>query len=444
MTIFLFYCGIFIAMAIVESRRLSTIEDYYVAGRGASAVETGFSVAASSVGASATIGMCGLAYQVGLPAVWWLLSGALGLFVLSRFLLKAVRSQRALTMLELVRERLGSEAAAIAAVIILAAWTAILAAQFSAMGVMVEAMSGWGSAESLLFGAGFILFYTMLGGQGAVMKSDVLQFAVMAAGLAALLAALLLGDPHPLGHLRFELLNDAFGFGDWARFMLLIGGSFVVCPMLFTRFMSARSDRAARRGAVVGAAGLLFMAAVIVLIGIEAKALLAPGTPPDKVLALAAAELPGAMNVVFGLVMMSAILSSADSCLITAAAVATNDLLGKPGIGRSRLMMVLLSAAGLWLASGGRGVLELLLAANNMYVCAVVAPVFAALSAERPLHRRRAAAAMVLSGSIALAGEFTGEVLCSYAAMSASVVGTLLALDREPRRAAAPKKAAKA
>lgn len=121
MTIFLFYCGIFIAMAIVESRRLSTIEDYYVAGRGASAVETGFSVAASSVGASATIGMCGLAYQVGLPAVWWLLSGAAGLFVLSRFLLKAVRRQRALTMLELVRGRLGSEAAAIAAVIILAA-----------------------------------------------------------------------------------------------------------------------------------------------------------------------------------------------------------------------------------------------------------------------------------------------------------------------------------
>ena len=86
-TTFLLYSSIFIILAFFESRHLHNHEDYFVASRKAGSIQTGFSVIASCVGASATIGMCGLAFSIDLPAIWWLLSGVLGLIILRVFLL---------------------------------------------------------------------------------------------------------------------------------------------------------------------------------------------------------------------------------------------------------------------------------------------------------------------------------------------------------------------
>ena len=149
MTIFLLYSALFILLAYFETRQLRNKEDYFVAGRKASSIQTGFSIIASCVGASATIGMTGLAFSVGLPAIWWLLSGAIGLCVLRVFLLKRIRHQAHLTMLEIVNSRLGAQATKLCAAVIVIAWISILAAQFSAMGAIVAQMSDLSTGTAL-------------------------------------------------------------------------------------------------------------------------------------------------------------------------------------------------------------------------------------------------------------------------------------------------------
>lgn len=435
MVAFLIFSSIFLFLALFDSKKLLSKEDYFIAGRKASGLQVGFSVIASCVGASATIGMCGLAFSVGFPAIWWLLSGAVGLSVLSNFLLKKLRRQPGLTMLEITKARLGGTATRLCAIVIVLAWIAILAAQFIAMGSIVEQMTGSSAKISLFLGAVVILLYTLIGGQTTVIKSDVIQLTVMIVGLLALFLTLIHIDPKSLSELRFELLNDRFQTQDLSRFALLIGGSYIVCPMLFSRFMSARDNKSAHNGAVIAVVGLIFLAVLFVLIGIQARHFLSSSTPPDQVLAAVATQLPLIFNQILFLVLISAILSSADSCLLTAATVISNDLMHNPCIKTSRLIMCALTLVALYLSSSDRGILDLMLMANNVYVCAVVAPVFAAVFSSRPLNRTIIVATIVLCSLIALWAECNECFEWTLAAFVLSVTGTAIAVYfRAPQR----------
>ena len=55
--------------------------------------------------------------------------------------------------------------------------------------------------------------------------------------------------------------------------MIIVGGSYVVCPMLFGRLFSTRGEPQARSGAFMAAVGIAISAAVIVCIGLYARGL---------------------------------------------------------------------------------------------------------------------------------------------------------------------------
>ncbi len=436
---FVLYSLLFIVLSYLESRKGQSAEDYFLNSRRSNAHQVGFSIVASCVGGSATVGMCGLAFAVGMPAVWWLLSGACGLGLLRVFMVPRIRERlQALTMPEMVEGLIGKPAHRLSCLIIVCAWAAILAAQFLAMGRIVEAMTGLALQTAMACGALVIVIYTWLGGQASVIKSDVIQMAVMAAGLVLIFVVLTAADAEPLRSVPIEWLNDDFALSDWSRFMLLIGGSYVVCPMLFARVMSAQSESAARRGTTLGIVGIVFFAFLITAIGIEARAFVPAGTAGDAVLPQLVSQLPDWAGTVFFFVMASAILSSADSCLITAATVAANDVLQKPSVAVSRRMILVLSVAALVIAVFGESVLGLLLAANSMYVCAVVVPIFVALAANRALEKTTAAVSIAAAGSLALAGELLSIESLSYIAAAVSLSGSILALMLQNRRIPRP------
>ena len=416
---FALYSFLFIALAYFDYRKGQTTPGYFLNDRKSKTHQVGFSIIASCVGGSATVGMCGLAYEVGTPALWWLLSGAAGLVVLRIFMVPRIRARgSALTMPEMIKDLIGAPAHRLSCVIILCAWVAILAAQFVAMGRIVAGLTELSPTAAMAFGALVIVLYTWLGGQASVIKSDVIQLVCLATGLVFLLSFLVLINPEPLTEIRFEWLNDKFEITDWSRFMLLIGGSYIVCPMLFARIMSAESDKAARRGAELGILGIAAIAFVIVGIGVEARAFLGEGAQGgDSVLPQLVGHLPAWASVLFFFVMASAILSSADSCLITAATVAV-----------SRRLILVISAAAFVLAGSGKSVLGLLLAANTIYTCAVVFPIFVTLAAGRKLNAAAALATIATAGSLALASELMSYELLSYVAALVSVIGSVLSL----------------
>lgn len=416
------------AVALVDAKRACTPEGFLLNGRRSGTVETACSIVASCAGSSATIGLAGLAFTAGMPAVWWLLSGAAGLMVLTTFLTHRIRERGRLTLPELVRNRLGSPAVSLITAVILIAWCAILAAQLLALGVLVESATGFGHLEALAMGAAFVVLYTAAGGQAGVMRSDVVQLLVMGAGLLVVLVSALVQDASPLLTLRPEVLNEAFTLHDWSVFMLLVGGSYVVCPMLFGRMMSAKSTRVARHSGFIAAAGLAAAAFLIMAAGVEARAFVPEGTPPDQVLPALAATLPAPVGTGFVLAMLATILSSADSCLITAAAIAARDVLRSDSVATVRFVAFAFAIPAFLLACEGGGVLSLLLMANAVYVPAVVPPVFAALVTSRPVCKPMITVVIALSATTALAGEAMGIEVMAFAALGLSIAGTVLAL----------------
>ena len=95
MLIFLAYAAVLIVLAARDIRHSDEPRIYFLNGRSSGMWGTGVSILASCIGASATIGMAGLAWQVGTPAFWWLGSGVCGLILLTVFLARKIRESEA-------------------------------------------------------------------------------------------------------------------------------------------------------------------------------------------------------------------------------------------------------------------------------------------------------------------------------------------------------------
>lgn len=409
-------------------------EQFFLYGRMAGAPMVCLSMLASRLGGSATIGMIGLAWQTGFPAIWWLGAGACGLAVLAFFLAEKVRRSRAWTMPEIVARPLGSLFRKFAAVIIFFAYLAIMAAQFAALRLLISSLAGLSDAQALVFGVALVFFYTCLGGQGAVMRSDVWQFVIMVAMLALLLAFCLMQPEGRLAiaHMKWELVNSEFPPAHAVYFLLILGGSFVVGPMLFGRILSAKSAASAKRGVWAASAGLFALALLITLIGVAIR-----GYPLANAMAgqqifgeFVTQHLPRWAGIAVLLGMLSVIISSADSCLLTVGTVCASDLLGKPTVACCRLVMALVSGLSLWLASQGRGILDLLLMANDIYVCGLVVPVFVTIFAEgkKPLNRKFIFCAMLVGGGAGFCAALLAMQWLSFSALGIALLFSLLAL----------------
>lgn len=337
-------------------------------------------------------------------------------------------------MPEMVKRDLGTPAHKAITLTIFIAWIAILAAQFVAMSQVIDLLTGWGTQNALIAGALFIVTYTLLGGQTSVMKSDVLQLIVMIVGLLLLLFYVRGDVSVALRRTAFEFTNESFSLSKVTYFLLLLGGSYVVCPMLFSRFMSAKNEKVAVQSGWIAVVGLFLMTALIVLIGLAAQSALPTGVASDKVLMELVGMLPLWGQTLLLLALMSAILSSADSCLITAATVLSNDLFHRPTIGFSRFCIVIIGALGFILSCGDRGILGLLLMANNIYVCGVVAPVFVAMVSGKTQDARWALVAVVVGGALGLVSEVTQVTMVSYVAILLSIVISIIAMRQgKPR-----------
>lgn len=420
-------CLYAVAIAWMAGKKGGTAAAFFVNSRSSGAPEVAFSIIASCIGASATIGMIGMAFAVGTPAFWWLGAGAGGLAALSLLLARKVRESGAYTMPQLVERYLGASARPLISLIIVIAWMAILAAQFVAVTGVLRTLTGFPQGLSLGLGFLFIVLHAQ-GGQSTIMRLDRLQTVTLVAALLGLLGWLTAHNPTWPGLTPVQAVNPDFSLERLAYFLVVIGANYLVCPMLFGRLLSARNGAAARRGGLFAAGGIAFCSVLIVAVGLACKGLVPAGTPQDAVLTTLFSDvLPDWMRLLMSLALLSAIVSSADSCLITAATVLSHDLLKRTDPAAGRVCVLALGLAGMGLSLLGKGVIGFLLMAYDVYACGVVAPVFVGFLLDRrgrvdPIY---ACAAIAGGGALGLAAALSGQPGYSYAGMAVAVAVAL-------------------
>jgi SSS family solute:Na+ symporter len=412
------YLLVMVAIGLASRRRARGADSFFVAGRSGSSLFITGSLLATIVGGSATVGMAGLGFSRGLTGMWWLLVGSAGLIVLGIFWAGKVRELGLYTLPELVEKQYDKRIGLAASILIVVSWLGVIAGQIVASGTILSVL-GLGSPVlwMVIFSAVFI-GYTLLGGQYAVIRTDVFQIGIIFIGIFAGLGLVMyrLGG---WGGLEMSLPAERFSFPVGPQFggyelvslLLLVGLTYVVGPDMYSRLFCARDTRTARNS-VFWAAGLIIpFALAITLIGMGASALF-PQIAPEQAFPTVINEvLPPIVGAIVLAALLGAVMSSADTCLMTASTILSVDIVGrfKPSLKQEQILaisrwgIVGLGLLSLLLALALKGVISALLFAYTVYTSGLILPVIAGFYKEKlKLTPVGALAAIIGGGGVAL------------------------------------------
>jgi SSS family solute:Na+ symporter len=418
--ILIFYFLVIIGVGAWSRKRAGSQEGFFVANRkGTTSLITG-SLLATAIGGSATVGLAGLGFEQGLTGAWWLLVGAIGLLILGFFFAKKVRGSALYTLPELAERQYDRRVGLAASILIVIAWVGVVAGQIVAAG---EVLSVLGLASPplgmLIFTIVFVV-YAMLGGQYSIIRTDAIQAGILFIGIFAVLAIAFytIGG---LTELKVSLPPDFFSFPVSAKFgwkallsiLILVGATYVVGPDIYTRLFCAKDEKTAQKAAFITAFFIFLFAFAIALIGMGALALY-PEIPAEQAFPQIIKELlPIGLNGIVLAALVAALMSSADTCVLSQSVILTEDVIKRfhplderKTVLLSRLNILLLGFIALALALALKGVISSLLFAYTIFTCGLVVPVIAGFYREKlRLTWQGALAALIGGGIVGLLGQ---------------------------------------
>lgn len=399
-------------VGLFAARRASRSPEAFLLGdRSFGLVATWAALTSTTVGGSTTLVLAALVAAHGLPGFWLDLSGTLGLLALGLFLARRIRETGEVTLAAVVGRFYGPHVRKVAAILVILAeivWFALLA---QATETVVTALTDWDPTVVLVATAGLFIAYTALGGQRAVVGTDLLQMALMVAGIVGVALPLALASLSRTGwpaELLVFPVGPRFGWADAAALLVLVGLPHAVGSDVWAKLLSARDAATARRAALLAAAAKLGFGAAVTVIALAGVALGVGGAAP-ALFPATVRELSGPLSPLLLVALVAAMQSSADSVLLSAAAATSHDLLGGAPARTSRLLVVAYGALGLAVALGMRDVLETFRLGYTIFAAGLILPTLVAFVPRLAVKPRFAAAAMILGGAAALATRAWGQ-----------------------------------
>jgi solute:Na+ symporter, SSS family len=345
-----------------RARRDDSLSDFYLAGRSLGAAVLLLTLYATQYSGNTIVGYPGEAYRLGYA---WIMSVSFMMAIVVVYLLFAPQLQRLarregfVTPGDFLDYRYRSKPLSlIANLLFVVAIANYLLAQLMAMGHVVSGISGnlvpyWVGVLVLIV---VIIIYETLGGLRAVAWTDCVQGLMLLVGLAALLYSV---APSPSDWRAItEWLNQhapektAVPSGEislrWLYTVVLIGFSGAVYPQAIQRIYAARSSRDLKRSLQILVFLPLVTTTVVVLVGLVGIRQLAglEGVEADQLMPMMLREwaLQSTWTYVMAVLVLTgtlaAIMSTADSVLLTLSSILAKDFLGKTvlrGAGEERL-----------------------------------------------------------------------------------------------------------
>lgn len=347
------YLCVMIGLGIAARRvqRQSTLSEFYLANRDLGTFVLLLTMYATQYSGNSLLGVPGETYRVGFL---WVMSVTYMTSIIAAYLLFAPHLFRAsrrcgfVTPGDWIDHRFRSPALSLVAnLLLLLVICNFLLAQLLAMGHVVMTLSG----HELPFWAGVVglglvvVLYETVGGMRAVAWTDCAQGALLLIGLTGILAAILPG----LDRLEDTTLwifahdpakaavPDGAALRTWISTLLLVTFSAPVYPQSIQRLFSAKNARALRRSLSI----MAFMPFVTVLPMFLLGILSLPhlpgleGTAADQVMPALLRMWAGESSWLYVTTLLvltgtvAAIMSTADSVLLSLSSIIAKDLLGK-------------------------------------------------------------------------------------------------------------------
>ena len=343
------YLILLAGLALWSRSESNTLAGYYLAGKKLPYWVVAFSTNATGESGWLLLGLTGMGYLVGAKAYWVVVGEVTGVALswiyVSRRLKRMSDATDSITVPDVLAARFKDSwhlIRGIAVIIILSMVTVYIAAQMIATGKAVSSFTDFAYDSGIYVGAAIIIAYTFVGGYKAVSYTDVLQGVLMLLGLIIVpLVAIYAGggwgsissnimaqDPALLDF--FSFTDD--GIAGWVAVIsfLGIGLPFMGVPQLLVRYMSCRDDNELKKARWVSILVMVCFGIGAVTAGIAGRALFPGLEDPETIFpVLSTAFFPPLITGVLLVIVLSAIMSTADSLLLLASSAVVRDTMQK-------------------------------------------------------------------------------------------------------------------
>jgi solute:Na+ symporter, SSS family len=429
-SIFVLYMLSMLGVGVYYLKKNKSQEDYYVGGRQMTSVHIGLSVVATDVGGGFSIGLGGLGFLIGLSGSWMLFTGLIGAWLSAVLLIPRIyplaKKHNFLSFPEVLNHYYNRKVALIAGIISLIGYIGFTSSQVLAGAKLAAAtFPSITILDAVLFMGIIVIGYTVLGGLKAVIYTDTIQWIILMFGLICI--------GIPLGFVKVggweaiqRYLPSSFLSFTNVSFVQILNWFITIVPIwfvgmtLYQRIYASKDEKTAKKAWFM--AGLFewpimaFMGIALGLLGRVAYEQgmftefgYAPGSPIDAEIGL-----PLLLAHIFpiglmGLLMssyFSAIMSTADSCLMAASGNFTTDILrlssnNPKSIRYSQLATLVIGVLAIILATMMQNVLELMLYSYAFMISGLFVPVLGTMFLKNP-SSQAALLSMLLGGGTTL------------------------------------------
>ena len=346
------FIAVFISIAFYGLRRTKTAEDFAVARSSYGPVTIAFAIAATTASGSTFLGMPGLAYKLGFPAIWYPalypLATYVGLILCVFFLKKMGDKFRSNSLPEFIGQRYKSDTLRILFSLISLLLIYYIVAQLVAAATIFQIILDVDYIYGLLITVFVVGFYISVGGSHSDIMTDFVQ------GILMVLIALLIGftffsglgladgggaveinrliqiqDPSLSWDNYFSEGHPIFGSALLIILMVIAHLPFALNPHIGNKIFALRSDKDIKK-LIILLVPLGSILGMTVFGGIHARALLGPGIEPDAAIpSLFTSIFPPFIASFLGVAILSAILSTSDGLFVTLSVIFSNDIYRK-------------------------------------------------------------------------------------------------------------------
>jgi SSS family solute:Na+ symporter len=328
------YFVILLGGGLIFTKKMSSLEDFFLASRDLSASLVFLSLVASWIGATSFLVSVDSAYEDGLSSIWVMgVPALLTVLIFFLFLARPIRKLSILTLPDLVELRYGRTVRHLASVLIVWYMILLAASQMVALGNFLQVFLDASYFSCLVIGTVVVLIYSVLGGFFSVVFTDGIQFFFLFGGIIGLFLFLLRSTTLQAVLQTAQTLSKLEYFSFFAHFKTnsLIALSFVlawvVSPIAWQRIQAARSVKSARHGLVATSLTLFLIYGIIVGIGLLSLPVVSVGETEGPVLSAIIATKAG--KILGGLLfvaVVAAVMSTLDTGVNTGAMSMTHDI----------------------------------------------------------------------------------------------------------------------
>jgi SSS family solute:Na+ symporter/sodium/pantothenate symporter len=340
-----------------KSRKEDTLSDFYLAGKGLGIGILFLTLFATQYSGNTFFGFTGATYRIGYA---WILSIHFMTSIVVCYLLFAPKLHRLskkynfLTPADYIQHRYNYKKLSLIITIIgIAVLSNYLLAQLMAMGRAMQGISGDTGGSFYIAGvlvlATIIVIYGTMGGLRAVAWTDAIQGVILLVGFTVLLiilfdkfgplskATAIIANMDDINNTRKSLVPDSQTCRLWLSYIIILGFGLSLYPQAIQRIYAAKSEKVLKQSLAVMAFMPIPTMIISVIAGIMALAYISglEGAATDQVFGQVLREvqeyslLGYGLSVVILAAILAAMMSTADSALLTISSMFTKDIYAK-------------------------------------------------------------------------------------------------------------------